>query len=322
MNRRIPWGEGESGEAGRPVKLAAMWTDAVMTRPDVPPTRGFGGRLLFYNAEAGQPVKVKGSLVVYAFDETHRDPSNNKADKKYVFEAEEFAKHYSKCKLGHSYSVWIPWDKVGGEQKQISLICRFTPETGGVVVGEQSTQALEGKLPPEQRPYICDRPQLANLPTRARGTPGAVQQAGFVDANAQPPRQAMSTTTISVPDRVTPRSPRTMPPSGTALNGYLPIGNVPVPNAAVLNGVVPYGQGPQANFANPAAIAAAQRAMSQGATAQASASPSARFAQQRRRALGEPIARLHRDRGPSQQHPAGWPSGPPAPLPPPAATAP
>jgi hypothetical protein len=47
--------------------------------------------------------------------------------------------------LGHSYSVWIPWDEVGGPQKEISLIARFTPEKGSVVVSEQTKQILPGQ---------------------------------------------------------------------------------------------------------------------------------------------------------------------------------
>ena len=55
-------------------------------------------------------MKGRGSLVVYAFDETDRDPANMKPDRKFVFTQEQFEKHYSKSTLGHSYSVWLPWD--------------------------------------------------------------------------------------------------------------------------------------------------------------------------------------------------------------------
>ena len=85
--------------------------------------------------------------MVYAFDEDGRDPSNAKPDRKYVFTKEQFAKHYSKSNIGHSYSVWIPWDEVGGPQKQISLIVRFTPDKGDVVVGEQTRHLLPGRTP-------------------------------------------------------------------------------------------------------------------------------------------------------------------------------
>ena len=72
------------------------------------------------------------------------------------------ASHYSKSKLGHSYSVWLPWDETGGPQKEISLIARFTPEKGGVVVGEQTKQMLPGKTQ-----IIAKNPADGALPTSA-----------------------------------------------------------------------------------------------------------------------------------------------------------
>ena len=100
---------------------------------------------MFYNGEKPEPVKVEGTLTVYLFDETNRDPNNLKPDRKYVFTKEQLPSHYSKSKLGHSYSVWLPWDEVGGPQKEVSLIARFTPDKGGVVIGEQNKQMLPGK---------------------------------------------------------------------------------------------------------------------------------------------------------------------------------
>ncbi|MEX0714407.1 MAG: hypothetical protein WD278_18875 [Pirellulales bacterium] len=150
LRKRIPWGEGEEGQLKRPMKVVGLWTDTVLSSAHQQPMRGFGGRLMFYASEEGKPCKVKGSLVVYAFDETHRDPTNVAPDRKYVFAEEQFAKHYSKSALGHSYSFWLPWDEVGGEQKEISLILRFVPEQGGVVISEETKHVLPGSKPVDQ----------------------------------------------------------------------------------------------------------------------------------------------------------------------------
>ena len=79
----------------------------------------------FTPTKRDEPIKVDGTLTVYVFDETNRDPNNVRPDRKYVFTKEQFPSHYSKSKFGHSYSVWIPWDEAGGEQKEISMIVRF-----------------------------------------------------------------------------------------------------------------------------------------------------------------------------------------------------
>jgi hypothetical protein len=96
---------GSAEKPKTPARVVAIWTDATAQRPDGPSTRGFGGRLMFYGPDGDTPLLVDGSLVVYAFDEHNRGAV---PDRKYVFTPEQFARHHSKSKLGHSYSVWIP----------------------------------------------------------------------------------------------------------------------------------------------------------------------------------------------------------------------
>jgi hypothetical protein len=101
-----PFGDDKSE---KPDRVIALWSDTILTRSDTPPVRGFGGRLMFYEGKKEKPVKVDGVLVVYAFDEGGRDPNSARPDRKYVITAEQLPAHYSKSKIGHSYSVWIPW---------------------------------------------------------------------------------------------------------------------------------------------------------------------------------------------------------------------
>ena len=113
-------------------------------------------------------------MIVYVFDETNRDPNNAKPDCKYVFTPEQLPKHYSKGKLGHSYSFWIPWDLLGGMQKNFTLIVRFEPKTGAPVIGEECKEMLPGALPPN-RPDPARLPALyppANYPPAVGGPPG------------------------------------------------------------------------------------------------------------------------------------------------------
>jgi hypothetical protein len=135
------------------MQVVAFWTDAVQNQADKPKsTRGFGGRLYFYGKDPNKPVKVKGNLVVYAFDETNRDPKNVIPDKKYVFTPEQFQRKYSKSTLGDSYSVWLPWDEVGGPQRQVSLVARFTSEKGEMITSDEAHQLLPGTAPDKKAP--------------------------------------------------------------------------------------------------------------------------------------------------------------------------
>jgi len=124
--------------------MTDMWTYAVLNQPGQPGVRGFGGRVMFYGADSEKPIKVDGTLTVFAFDAAETDPSRAKPLRKFVFPAENLESHYSKSKLGHSYSFWLPWDEVGGPEQQISLIARFESRTGETLVGSPSRQTLPG----------------------------------------------------------------------------------------------------------------------------------------------------------------------------------
>jgi hypothetical protein len=269
---------------------------------------------MFYASEGGKPIKVKGSLVVYAFDDSERDPTKVKPDRKFVFTTEQFEKHYSKSALGHSYSVWLPWDEAGGPRREISLLVRFTPDNGPAVVGDESKQNLPG--PAEGDPAQFPEPEAIAAPAGANSanaqSAGAVQTVAYEqpiaghDVPGAGPTAAnspkrMTTTTISIP--------------GT--NGLRPSTNSAAPRANDGAGISPsswqaleprtiqYAESPPAHssasvpWANSAAsLAANSSAMS---PSPAEADPAlTHYGPSRRRPLGAPLERLDRDRAPWQ----------------------
>lgn len=243
---------------------------------------------MFFERDHGKPIKVAGTLVVYAFDESkHADSDNPRPDRKYVFTPDQFSKHYSKSELGHSYSVWIPWDKVGGEAKEIGLICRFTPVEGGAVVSEQVRQSLPGSTrDAEPAPPITQVSQFQKPATDAGG-------------------DRMVTTTIDLngpPDRRLPTAlARSRPAWLDQADAVAPV------NPKMSTNVVVPALGQQAPMGSPAS--AGQAAGSQPAGVQAvgttaadpRATPAswlARFGPHQSRVPGSPIAPPDRARGP------------------------
>ena len=122
------------------------------------PTRGFGGRLFFYD-EKTKAVAVDGELTVHAFAE-NADGSQGEI-KRYHFTPEQFTKHFSQTDIGASYSVWIPWDAVGGDQTKVSLVPSFRAANGRLVQGEQALVGLPGKRPNGEN--VAVRPTAASI---------------------------------------------------------------------------------------------------------------------------------------------------------------
>lgn len=157
-----PFGDKDASPEGTPVRMVGTWSDTVLTQAGQKPQRGFGGRIMFYEKDEKEPILVDGQLVVYAFDESGRDPTDNKPTRRYVFPAEQMSLHMSKSELGASYSFWLPWDEAGGPKADISLICRFEPKGGAVVTSEQTRHRLPGSMPalaaggPKKPPKLPD----------------------------------------------------------------------------------------------------------------------------------------------------------------------
>jgi hypothetical protein len=180
IRKSLPWSEKEEEKFGDPSKVVVMWSDAVLNQPEHKGIRGFGGRLYYYGKDPNETIRVKGTLLVYGFDETDRQPNDVIPNKKFVFTPDQLPKHCSVNAVGPSYSIWIPWDDVEGLRKDVSLIARFTSEKGALVVSEQTKVALPGAPPPQ-------KPAAEILPAALESL--GIKPPAAVPLNAKPKQQ-------------------------------------------------------------------------------------------------------------------------------------
>ena len=145
-------------------RIVAIWSRCSLD-PKQGPIQGFGGRIYFYNRRQ-EAVKVEGQLIVYAFDDTGKtvtDHTKMAPTRKYIFRAEQLQSHLSESELGPSYSFWIPWQKIGGQERKISLVPVFIPEQGEVINGLFSKAVLPGKTSTPDG--TTEQDQLVNAPS-------------------------------------------------------------------------------------------------------------------------------------------------------------
>lgn len=128
--------------AATPTHVIPVWTDTILHK-DGTAIRGFGGRVMFYGEERDKSLQVDGVVIVYAWNDTG-DARKETPDRKYVFRASELSRHYSRSKVGHSYSFWLPWDEVGGETQHVTLVTRFIDAAGGEVTSSAAHVVLPG----------------------------------------------------------------------------------------------------------------------------------------------------------------------------------
>lgn len=189
-----------------PVKLAVTWTPDTIIQTGRTPTRGFGGRVFFYD-DKSKPVPVEGTLVVHGFDDSAG--SAESSAKRFEFTPEQFTRHFSQSDLGASYSIWVPWDAIGGEQKRISLVTSFKSTSGSPIQGIPATMMLPGPTPAE-----AEEDALARLSPQYHRYMQAANTGGTR-------KSGLTTTTIRRHN--TPRVPSNQP-GGPAFNipGFQP----------------------------------------------------------------------------------------------------
>lgn len=199
LSKRIPWMDTDAIN-DNPTRITVLWTHTILNQQGLRGVRGFGGRLMFHANPNEKPVRVEGTLTVYAFDESKHSATT--PERKFVFTSEQFENHYGKTKLGHSYSIWIPWDEVGGESRRINLLVRFEPKNGSMIMSENSLQVLPG-IDPETEKYDEGSPNSDD-----DSVDGEIQQAGYqktakmkplkAPAKITPPREAIESDTIDL----------------------------------------------------------------------------------------------------------------------------
>jgi hypothetical protein len=179
----FPW-FGEQDDVVAPTRISAMWTDTVMYQPDQPGVRGIGGRFYFFGEKDDKPVRVDGTLTVYAFDAV-RDDRNVKPEKKFVFLPDQLTRHHSESSIGHSYSFWLPWGEVGGPPRQLSVIARFAPKAGAPVLSQSAKIVLPGlESQPAPEPATEPMPVPYAAPDVA---PAAFAQTGWMQQPGEAP---------------------------------------------------------------------------------------------------------------------------------------
>ncbi len=206
-----PGAAGGNAPAGEPAAVVALWTEAALQQPGGKPLRGLGGRIYFYD-QRNRPIVVDGKLVVYAYDDSRTDPSDQEADRRYVFTSDELQRCFSTTRLGPSYSVFVPWDEAGQTQRSITLLPAFKTAEGRVVVGQPSVSVLDGEKQPEtQSPSVADGAQAGSsggllagdtdlgANDRSQGATELSIHAGGLSALAQSREGGMRATTIPLP---------------------------------------------------------------------------------------------------------------------------
>ncbi|MCH2211556.1 MAG: hypothetical protein MK110_09650 [Fuerstiella sp.] len=204
---------GQTPEFQAPHQMIPLWTDTILHQRGKRGRRGCGGRFIFYTGERKEGVRVDGAVTVYVWNDS-QSTKQRKPDRKYVFTADNLQNHYSKSKVGHSYSFWIPWDGAGSERTELTVVARFVGRDGTDITAPASKVILPGPVAmptAQQKSHQDTENRQATLGdgvqqiswTRQQHRPSRARQSlrsseigvspGFVKRNQQIDRNSLST---------------------------------------------------------------------------------------------------------------------------------
>ncbi len=251
-------------EYQKPESLAVIWSPDILTMPGKAPTRGFGGRVYFYNNKT-QAIPVEGELVVHGYRGTERPGQSEQisADKTFGFTAEQLTGHFSPSELGASYSIWIPWDAADGFREEVTLIPTFKGKAGSLVQGTPAKVYLPGRSRTPERDAKVSAQTVSYRSSSIPTNPGIELPRA---------KSGLRTTTIEVPASASlvrqPKKRKTYAPpesyllggrtSASAAQGVSTGGQMRAPSNSAYPNTMPPNSGPQGGWPqHPASRASA-----------------------------------------------------------------
>lgn len=203
------------------VQVIGLWQPGEGTGTDEKPTRGFVGQLFFIGGQTKTPVRVKGDVRIYLFDDVGTPDEQSKPLHQFDFPAEAWDMHLTKTKMGPAYAVFVPYTRKGHHQATCAIRVRLTMPNQSPVFSDMASVALGGSA---KKALPLAPPNLGGgaVPTEpAADSPTGTRPNGDGLTSARGPARSPNTThngshdgrrmiTTSVPSPTPADTPRAM----------------------------------------------------------------------------------------------------------------
>jgi hypothetical protein len=134
------------------MEVLCVWEPAEGRGVDNAPARGFGGQILCFASGYKEPVKVRGDVRIYVFDDKGVNGDSSLPIHQFDFTADAWNTFLKPSSLGASYQIFIPYTRKGLDAANCTLRVRLTPEGGLPVYSRMATVALAGQGVEKKKP--------------------------------------------------------------------------------------------------------------------------------------------------------------------------
>jgi hypothetical protein len=160
-------------------EMICLWEEAEGIGLDNKPTRGFAGQVMFFAANASEPVQVNGDVEIFLFDDSGNTEEQSKPLHTFKFEKEAFQAFKTETNLGIAYQLFLPYVRKSNYKADCNLRLRITPEEGRQLYSKMAAVNLDG-------------PESPQAIARAKQKQSEIQLASAQQRNQPQPQQATS----------------------------------------------------------------------------------------------------------------------------------
>ncbi len=144
----LPFGQDrmQKATARNPVvQIICIWQPSEGRDPSGRPCRGFAGQILFLANRGSLPVQVDGDVRIYLFDDQGATEEQTKPLHQFDFDSATWAPHLTKGTLGPTYSVFVPYMRLGTNEAKCALRVRLKADDQPAVFSDMATIPLDGR---------------------------------------------------------------------------------------------------------------------------------------------------------------------------------
>ena len=148
----LPFGQDrmQTATARNPVvQIICIWQPSEGRDPTGRPCRGFAGQILFLANRGSLPVQVDGDVRIYLFDDQGAAEEQTKPLHQFDFDSKSWAPHLTKGTLGPTYSVFVPYMRLGTNEAKCALRVRLKTDNQPAIFSDMAMIPLDGKTKKE-----------------------------------------------------------------------------------------------------------------------------------------------------------------------------
>lgn len=185
-------------------RILCLWEPSQGTGLDDKPARGFSGQIMFFGGRDESAARISGDVRILVYDNYDASIDDPEPMHTFAFDANAWDVHRSEGSLGHTYSVFIPYNQKHKNVANCGVKVEYTSPDGHRIHSDTIEVLLPGKSAQAPASATALRRNITREYSHLPGRSNSVRQTSFQesgDGNATGSPDKLESMTIKLPRR-------------------------------------------------------------------------------------------------------------------------